>query len=371
MKLSEIKKIETHLFTKGLLVSLLMFTACKQNDFYQKKGLSEVYDDANPDDLANASSSNPAGSNSGSGSSAGGTGNGTVPSPSPSSTPTPAKVVSKSEVFTQNLAKDGDVDILWIIDNSGSMADKQKSLADNFSTFITHFAEKEVNFKMGITTTDATSNYNGRMVGDTSKLTYDALLANKNEFISNFKNYVNVGTKGSGREQGLKTAMSFMDRYASSFLRKDAYLTIVILSDEEDQSDKSKEEYLAYFKSLKSKTGMVKVYSIVTQKLTSSMREQSVGTRYNWVADQTNGVKADIYGNFATTLDSMGTTISNLVDTFALSAKPIDGSIKVYVNGVENKNGWTFDTTSKVIKFKSTSIPVNGSKIEIAYQTLE
>ena len=46
------------------------------------------------------------------------------------------------------------VDMLFVIDNSGSMQQEQKALADNFSTFIDNFLEKNIDFKIGIITTD-------------------------------------------------------------------------------------------------------------------------------------------------------------------------------------------------------------------------
>jgi len=48
----------------------------------------------------------------------------------------------------------GDVDMLWIIDNSGSMADAQGQLAQNFSAFVEVLPEDSTT-QMGITTTQA------------------------------------------------------------------------------------------------------------------------------------------------------------------------------------------------------------------------
>jgi hypothetical protein len=46
-------------------------------------------------------------------------------------------------------------DVLWVIDNSGSMATSQANLANNFPSFITKFTDKSFDFQIAVTTTDA------------------------------------------------------------------------------------------------------------------------------------------------------------------------------------------------------------------------
>lgn len=48
------------------------------------------------------------------------------------------------------------VDILWVIDNSGSMCEEQRDLATNFDLFLTEFANENIDFQMGVTTTHQT-----------------------------------------------------------------------------------------------------------------------------------------------------------------------------------------------------------------------
>ena len=69
-----------------------------------------------------------------------------------------------SDSFTQKKLNNK-VDILWVIDNSRSMGDDQRRLSSNFSSFIDNFisadgqsGEQNLNFKMGIITTDRAQN---------------------------------------------------------------------------------------------------------------------------------------------------------------------------------------------------------------------
>src|SRR5688500_10837964 len=46
------------------------------------------------------------------------------------------------------------VDVLWVIDNSGSMAEEQENLARNFQSFIELFTRGAVDYRIAVTTTD-------------------------------------------------------------------------------------------------------------------------------------------------------------------------------------------------------------------------
>src|SRR5690606_9309229 len=50
---------------------------------------------------------------------------------------------------------DGNIDILWVIDNSGSMQSIQNNIIANAKIFMEQFIlEKHINWKMGIASTD-------------------------------------------------------------------------------------------------------------------------------------------------------------------------------------------------------------------------
>lgn len=344
---------------------LLLFSACKQSEFYDKSQLlgpgNGIDTSADPD--ATATFTPPA----------------VEPTPGAVTSPgvfTPPGTVpglvlnDRKEIFTQNSLKNGDVDILWMIDNSGSMANKQKRLSESLGIFIDKFLDKNINFQMAITTTDGTSTKSGKMIGDSSKLTSTYLkTVGKATFMTYFQSIVKVGTSGSGVEQGLKTSSTFFDRYSASFVRADANLAIVEISDEEDQSEKTVNDYLNKFYALKASKGMVKVYSVVTQVLPDDHNlSDSIGYRYMDAAKITGGISSEIKNDFSTTLLNIGSSIVNLVDSFSLAEVPYNNAIKVYVNHAEVTTGWTYDITSRSVKFSSSAVPAEGSTIEVDYQ---
>ena len=272
------------------------------------------------------------------------------------------------ESFTQNSEESKKLDIMWVIDNSGSMGDEQASLANNFELFISDFITRNVDFKMGITTTDTSSQGGGYAFGNSlSALTSVAAQSNENQFISDFQRLVQVGTRGSGNERGLQASESFLNRYQQSWMREDAYLVVVYVSDEEDQSPKTKEEYLARLLASKQSAGYVKAYSIVNTQPCQSGNGLTCGfERYAYPANQTAGSVADIKENFAAVLQDMSDSIINLLDTFPLAHDPILASVEVRVNGVIQANGWTVE--NRQLKFNAGSVPAVGATVQVRYQ---
>ena len=278
----------------------------------------------------------------------------------------------REETFNQAESETKKLDIVWIIDNSGSMADEQAALGDNFSAFIDSFITKNVDFKMAITTTDTSSSTKkGQMVsGSDIKLTSIRAQQNPNQFKSDFRSLVKVGTRGSGSERGLSASEGFMEKYSSSFLRADAYLAVVVISDEEDQSASTVKHYTDYLKSHKSTEGLVKVYTVADIHKTNRGSGIATGAdRYMLASNQTAGAIADIREDFHMTLNDMGESIINLLDSFALAHDPVPGTLKVYVNGVLS-NDYTFDSVTRSIKFNANHIPSVGAVIKVHYESL-
>jgi hypothetical protein len=274
------------------------------------------------------------------------------------------------ETFKQAVSQTKKIDIVWIIDNSGSMADEQMALGQNFSAFIDDFITKNVDFKMAITTTDTSTSYlKGFMVpGSDTKLTSAKAALDESQFKTDFNNLVKVGITGSGYEKGLEASEGFMQKYAASFLRADAYLAVVLVSDEEDQSPKTPTAYTDYLKSFKSQAGLVKFYTIADINKTNSGYGISTGAdRYTKASSETGGVIADIRNDFYHNLSDMGDSIINLLDSFALANSPVTGSMIVYVNNVETTD-YTYDAETRSIRFDVNKLPPVGAEIKVLYR---
>ena len=165
---------------------------------------------------------------------------------------------SQIDVFTQEIRKT--VDILLVVDNSGSMIDEQIKLAANFDNFISQFLEAEVDYQIGVVTTDMDDpTQSGRLVGETKLITSDMTVDVARE---TFQANVRVCATGSGFERGFAAAEAALsaDFLAAGgpnegLVREDAALSIVFVSDEDDDSSRPVGHYLEVFKGLKGDRG--------------------------------------------------------------------------------------------------------------------
>ena len=246
------------------------------------------------------------------------------------------------------------------------MENEQNSLARNFDLFIEEFLDKDIDFKMAVTTTDPYDK--GRAVKGLSGLEISDARVDEGLFLDEFNSRVRVGVQGYGKEQGLRTSISFLNRYGNLFLREDAYLIIIYVSDEDDQSPNSLETIYNNLTSFKKQKSLLKVFSIVNQKGRSYSYYESSGDRYCNLSKKTGGLCSNIKDDFSQILKSFGKKIADLKNVFLLKKKPLKAEIKVHLEGIEVEQGWIFQKDVNAIKFNENSLPDEGERIDVIYR---
>src|SRR5690348_2689084 len=70
-------------------------------------------------------------------------------------------LLADSDTFIQDKGSKtiSKLDILWVIDNSGSMPSSQQNVASNFTAFIEDFNSKSYDYQIAVTTTEAYKAY--------------------------------------------------------------------------------------------------------------------------------------------------------------------------------------------------------------------
>lgn len=155
--------------------------------------------------------------------------------PFPPPPPPPICEATESERFTLPPRVRRPIDVLFVIDDSCSMENDQQALADNFGAFIGAFQQNQVDFHLGVVTTDMNDPLrSGRLVAPF--LTQDTL-----QLEQAFQSMVRVGTRGSAIERGLLAASTALKEPVASganrgFVRDDSDFALVFLGDEDDQS---------------------------------------------------------------------------------------------------------------------------------------
>ena len=291
------------------------------------------------------------------------------------------------------------VDVLFVVDNSGSMMEEQQSLGQNFSAFLSAANQAAVDYHIGVTTTGldpspggwsecpggAQGGENGRLFpveGSRPRIITPATPNAASVFASNTR----VGVC-HWNEQGLDAAWRALSdpllyqqddpRTAlandgnGGFLREDAKLAIIFLSDEEDFSAQPVSFYETYFLALKGNDrSKLSINAIVGPlDLGSCPTASSSGSRYIQLAQATGGtVESICTPNWAASLEKLSNSAFGLNRRFRLTEEPADPSrIVVAVDGAPVTAGWEYEASSNSILFERTAAPAPGAMVEVTY----
>ena len=102
-----------------------------------------------------------------------------------------------------------EVDVLWVIDPSCSMGPYQDALTENFPSFIRYFLDSELDWHVGVTSTDMDGVLEDGSLGRLHTLGGPAWLTpDTPDPLTRFAEVANLGTAGSSSERGTSAAHS-------------------------------------------------------------------------------------------------------------------------------------------------------------------
>ena len=276
-----------------------------------------------------------------------------------------------------------DIDVLWVVDSSGSMFPKQENLASNFDSFIGAFTSKEFDFRISIITADLSSDgEDGNFQGTPTVIT-----SSVDDYMDVFKNNIMVGDLGNSQQKALdaiEKALSTekLSNENEGFWRKAAHLAVVVVSDADDNDSVATADDVFSFLGKKKpdvldpSTGVFydgfSVHAIVGQRDQDCDLVTEKGTRFIELAELSGGFVGDICdSNFSDGLSNISDRILQFITYVALAREPNPDTIKVTVNGVfipnDSANGWVYDGNKNRILFNGSSIPEASSSIEVTY----
>ncbi len=297
---------------------------------------------------------------------------------------------TKTDTFTQ-AGKKGLVDILVVVDNSGSMAEEQTNLSTKLNELLVSI--KDADWQVSVITTSpvAPAGVNLNNANSEGQETCVSTLIRKADVTAaaDFAKAVQAGTTGSGNEQGIRQAVVGLRCPGKTIVRPLSTLAVLIVADEDNCSldggdcgtlPWSKETYLiSYVENTLQRTigKNAGFYGIVAPSKAACPTAGNPAPQYIRLFDykSTPGVN---YGNicdasYKTTLNRISDNIALQLDsTFELKNTPDAGTLSVSVTspaGVVtaiNPNDYTL--TGKTLKFAASKEPVNGSTINATYK---
>lgn len=268
-----------------------------------------------------------------------------------------------------NVTAKGVVDIVVVIDSSGSMAEEQANLASRMAPLLS--AIKDSDWRIVVTTTDPDS---GCGKGPLSKGDF---------FVdARFKSYVSAGVDGTGVERPILQAVSALKGDCffgpGKWLRDGSTVAVVIVTDEDNchidvpngygcsgQADLAGSYLTNYLASIRKIATEARVYGIYwdpSQPSCSGALKQA-----NIVADvvkNTGGTSGSICdSDYTATLTKISTDVARILKAdFTLKSLPDAGTFKMTVNG----QPWTQMTQVGLVVHFTTNPPVNAA-IQVNY----
>lgn len=279
------------------------------------------------------------------------------------------------------------VDILWVVDCSGSMGDEQDNLADNFHQFISDAVNWNAKLHVAVTSCDIIDeSHSGNFQGN-PKIIDTETMSNQDAINAFIDTMDGLGTScDGGKEAGLEAAHLALSEPLISggnagFIREDAKLSIIFVSDEPDNSVADWDFFVDFFRSIKGmrNKNMIEAYAIVGDdpggcSTGGEDSSASAGPRYINVADYCNIYDDEHFMSICETdygpiYENLAENLFALRSQFFLSRLADPETIVVTINGSID-NSWEYDDPSNSIVFPMENPPAPGAAIKVEYDTL-
>ncbi len=273
----------------------------------------------------------------------------------------------ESAQFAQTVNYNNKVDMIIMVDNSSSMSSYQNKLADQTASMISALNTFGMDYRIVVVTTDMRSGGNGGSFVGSPKVLDNVTP----DLVNVLKARIKQGNLGSDSERGIQSIEEALVKEVG-FLRSDALLAILSLSNEDDHSTNSNEHFIEFLDTMKPKLNgvtqswilnFIGVPTLQSSCLTDGNTGAKIpGLRWIELAEHSGGLVQEICD---TTLGDAVTNIRKRIESvmaeFPLGKKPIIESIKVTINGKvipqSNTDGWEYIPEGFRIKLHGNAVP--------------
>ena len=263
--------------------------------------------------------------------------------------------------FTQHMSVDG-IDILWVVDRSGSMNRFNAELLAGVEAMLLALPVADWRLVMisadprnAVTSTEFPL-VPGDDIDDAATMLATLTSAPYEEGFNSVYDYINHNP------------------YSSTWMRPDAGLLVVFVSDEEEQSDveyPAPSDFLSWYGSLR--MGSVFMASVINVERDASLCDFppnpiDVGERYIEATTTLGGVVVDICDTDWSAGVTDATHSIEPIEELPLTHKAEVDSIRVFINGSLNHD-WYYQESNNTVYF--TILPSAGQLVEVGYRYIE
>ena len=262
------------------------------------------------------------------------------------------------------------LDVIFVIDNSGSMAVFQQELSNQMTNFMNVFISSGADYHLAFITTDS-----GRFRGSGSVYWIDSTFLTPIDWAQGVINGIGVG--GSAFERGIQFAKEALEGDASparNFWRDDATMVIIYVSDEPDYSAGTWTAYTTFFDNAKSSIDLMRHFAVIGDHPAgcqfpwgASFRNVGYGSGYWDMTQRYNGAWYSICAtDWGNQMQSLANTVTTRKSFELEEPDPIENTILVSVNG-QMVSEWSYDMNSNSVVFNDGSLPEPNQTIIIEY----
>lgn len=282
-------------------------------------------------------------------------------------------VMDDSQIFSQGVKYNNKVDVVLMVDNSSSMDTYQNKLAQQAPGMVQALNTFGMDYRLVVVTTDMRPGGNGGLFVGSPQILSPGTPNLANVLTARIKQ----GTGGSDQERGLESIETALQAN-STFLRSDALLALIVLSNEDDHSVNNSQHFAEALDQLKPKfngytqawvlnfIGVPNLQSSCSTALDGIYKEP--GIKWIELADYSGGLVQPICDTtLASAVSNIKKRIVEVLTEFSLGRPAVDGTIQVRVNGVlipeSTTNGWEYIPEGNRIKLHGSAVPTSASDV--------
>ena len=248
------------------------------------------------------------------------------------------------------------IDIIWVIDPSGSMNDDQPRILAGITAMM-EALPLNVAWRLSIISADDAV---AQVSTDFPLLPGDGVQEAQAMYSSAVYGYF---------EEGFAALTAYIEQnsFSSSWLRNDAALLVVFVSDEDDQSQMYPLalDFALWYENLRTSVHVASINHLDPVVSACNTRATDIGHRYMAATNYFSGQIIDICSNDWSAGVQDATAQVQPHTSMTLTHEPVyDDQIFVFVDGAIWPH-WTYDIANNEIKF--SVVPPEASLIEIAY----
>lgn len=319
--------------------------------------------------------------------------------------PLDARSLSDAVQVDEHVQQDGGpVDVLVVVDPSGSMGQELEALGAQAETLLRTADQRGIDYHVGVTSSvlgTIGGAENGSLFSSQPGTTYQSgptgpeayrIVTRRSRpdpaaaLASNLSMRLLGGA--AGQKEGLGSAqvalappVLFSDRNAG-FVRRDAALSVVLVSDEPDQSADAATDYVDLLRAAKLPTdrNRVTVSAIAAPTPPGNCSgpggSATASGRYQAVVEATGGSFHSICAaDWEALVEDLARVVFGLRSSWFLDHPAEPGTIEVSVDGAtvpaRDESGqvnWTFDAGTQTVAFSPSAVPEPGATIRFAYR---